>query len=87
MNVIIYLVKQSNQYNMDIESNFKISTNCYHCGDQVEDSAYVFDNHNFCCLGCQTVYQVLNQNNLNSYYKYNSHPGKSQKIQKEMSLI
>lgn len=68
---------------MDIESNFKISTNCYHCGDKVEESAYIFDDHKFCCLGCQTVYQVLNQNNLNSYYKYNSHPGKSQKVQKE----
>jgi len=52
---------------------------CYHCGDKVEDTPYLLDNRTFCCLGCQTVYQVLNENNLQSYYKYNQHPGKSQK--------
>lgn len=56
---------------------------CFHCGDKTEDSTYVLDNHRFCCLGCQTVYQILNENNLESYYRYNTHPGKSQKKQKE----
>lgn len=64
-------------------SGLKLSTICYHCGDQVEDSAYILDEHQFCCLGCQTVYQILNENNLASYYKYNTFPGKSQKKQKE----
>lgn len=68
---------------MAIESPFQISTNCYHCGDKIENTSYVFEEHKFCCLGCQTVYQVLNDNNLSSYYKYNSHPGKSQKQTKE----
>src|SRR5690606_9992720 len=31
------------------------------------------------CLGCQSVYLILNENNLSSYYKYNQHPGQSQK--------
>ncbi|NGM63452.1 HAD-IC family P-type ATPase [Sphingobacterium sp. SGG-5] len=56
---------------------------CYHCGDAVEETSYIFDDHKFCCLGCQTVYQILQENNLHSYYKYNTHPGKSQKMQKE----
>lgn len=68
---------------MATDSLLKISTSCYHCGDKVEDAAYVLDEHKFCCLGCQTVYQVLNENNLASYYRYNTHPGKSQKSQKE----
>lgn len=68
---------------MAINSDLKISTNCYHCGDKVEDTSYILNDHKFCCLGCQTVYQILNQNNLASYYKYNTHPGKSQKSQKE----
>ncbi|MCY4780325.1 heavy metal translocating P-type ATPase metal-binding domain-containing protein [Sphingobacterium sp. UT-1RO-CII-1] len=57
----------------------KAKTICYHCGDPVVDTPYLLDNHDFCCLGCQTVYQVLNDNNMGSYYRYNTHPGKSQK--------
>lgn len=56
---------------------------CFHCGDKTGDAIYSVDNRSFCCLGCQTVYQVLNDNNLGSYYRYNTHPGKSQKKQKE----
>ncbi len=52
---------------------------CFHCGDKVDAIPYVLDNHSFCCLGCQTVYQVLNESNLHQYYRYNQHPGKSQK--------
>src|SRR5690606_6351050 len=52
---------------------------CFHCGDKVDTMSYVLDNHSFCCLGCQTVYQVLNESNLHHYYRYNQHPGKSQK--------
>lgn len=66
-----------------MQEEIQLNTTCYHCGDPVEDSAYILANHNFCCLGCQTVYQILNENNLASYYKYNSHPGKSQRNQKE----
>ncbi len=56
---------------------------CYHCGDTTEETTYMLDDHLFCCLGCQTVYQILNENNLSGYYKYNTHPGKSQRVQKE----
>lgn len=52
---------------------------CFHCGDKVDTMPYVLDNHSFCCLGCQTVYQVLHESNLHNYYRYNQHPGKSQK--------
>ncbi|PRD45593.1 heavy metal translocating P-type ATPase [Sphingobacterium haloxyli] len=52
---------------------------CFHCGDKLDAMPYVLGNHSFCCLGCQTVYQVLNESNLHSYYRYNQHPGKSQK--------
>ncbi|GHE48975.1 heavy metal translocating P-type ATPase [Sphingobacterium griseoflavum] len=57
------------------------TTVCYHCGDAImeETSPYQLDDHRFCCLGCQTVYQVLVQSDMQSYYRYNTHPGKSQK--------
>lgn len=68
---------------MSTKEGLQLNTTCYHCGDPVEDAAYILEDHRFCCLGCQTVYQILNDNNMASYYKYNSHPGKSQKAQKE----
>lgn len=65
-----------------------IDRGCYHCGDKVADTPYLLDNHAFCCLGCQTVYQVLHDNNMGTYYKYNTHPGKSQKkIQADLSYL
>lgn len=54
-------------------------TLCYHCGDEVIEDHFQSDGHEFCCLGCQSVYQILNSNNLNQYYAYNQHPGKANK--------
>ncbi|MVZ67554.1 HAD-IC family P-type ATPase [Sphingobacterium sp. DK4209] len=68
---------------MELGNEIKLDTNCYHCGDKIEDTSYILDQHSFCCLGCQTVFQILNENNLASYYRYNTHPGKSQRAQKE----
>lgn len=48
---------------------------CFHCGDVVVKANYEVDGHDFCCLGCKSVYQVLNQHKLTHYYKYNTHPG------------
>lgn len=64
-----------------METNTKhtrTKTTCYHCGDDVVTSAYRLDERDFCCLGCQTVYQVLSSANMQQYYRLNTHPGKSQ---------
>lgn len=53
--------------------------NCFHCGDPVLSSHYNDADRSFCCLGCKSVYLILRENNLESYYKYNQHPGKTQK--------
>src|SRR5690554_777161 len=53
--------------------------NCFHCGDSVKSDFYQADDRDFCCLGCQSVYLILSKNNLDSYYKYNQYPGKTQK--------
>jgi Cu+-exporting ATPase len=34
----------------------------------------------FCCEGCKTVYEILNQNGLCTYYSLNDTPGQTQKI-------
>lgn len=59
--------------------NTVVEEGCFHCGDKVEEAPYFLDGHTFCCLGCQTVYMVLQESNLHNYYKYNTHPGRSQK--------
>lgn len=48
---------------------------CYHCGNDTNESAIDFDDKIFCCEGCKTVYEILNQNNLCDYYDLNNNPG------------
>lgn len=46
---------------------------CYHCGENCVDT-FPKDDKVFCCLGCKTVYEILNENNLCDYYQIeNSH--------------
>lgn len=44
------------------------STNCFHCGDQCDAGGIVFDNKEFCCYGCKTVYEIFRNNDLSYYY-------------------
>ena len=48
---------------------------CYHCGDSCENELIVYNGHNFCCNGCKTVYEILNQNDLSDYYSIENTPG------------
>lgn len=54
-----------------------LQTTCYHCGSECQEEL-IFDDKPFCCDGCQTVYQILSNNNLCSYYKLNTTPGATQ---------
>lgn len=49
-------------------------TNCYHCGASCNNQKISIDDKAFCCDGCKTVYSILNQHNLCTYYSLNSHP-------------
>ncbi len=51
------------------------SVKCVHCGDDCGKYPVVWEGKNFCCHGCKTVYQMLNQNKLNQYYKMVDTPG------------
>lgn len=53
-------------------------TTCYHCGDPCEETHW-FDSKSFCCYGCQTVFEILNSNNLCEYYNLDENPGIQQK--------
>jgi len=50
-------------------------TNCYHCGLVCDKNSFRSDEKNFCCNGCKTVYEILNTNELNCYYDFESTPG------------
>lgn len=41
---------------------------CFHCGEDCPDDHFVIDEKQFCCQGCQTVYELLTENQLDSFY-------------------
>ncbi|MFV1883559.1 MAG: heavy metal translocating P-type ATPase [Balneola sp.] len=50
---------------------------CFHCGEDADREGFVFEDKTFCCEGCQTVYKILHQNDLCTYYKLDQQPGKT----------
>lgn len=57
----------------------KQKTTCYHCGEQCQEEHLVFENHDFCCHGCRTVYSLLQDTGLTSYYEIENSPGSTVK--------
>lgn len=43
--------------------------NCVHCGEDCGKNPVIFDERPFCCHGCKTVFQILNEKELGKYYK------------------
>jgi len=41
---------------------------CFHCGEKIETTVISFENHDFCCHGCQSVFMLLNENRLCDFY-------------------
>ena len=52
---------------------------CFHCGEKCEDGSISIEDKSFCCEGCKLVYQVLEENNLCTYYNLNATPGSSKR--------
>ncbi len=48
---------------------------CVHCGADCGKEPVVWNSMNFCCNGCKTVYQLLNENKLYNYYQLEETPG------------
>lgn len=53
----------------------EISTTCYHCGDTIRGERVDHDGKAFCCSGCKVVFEILQQNDLCTYYDIQSAPG------------
>ena len=48
---------------------------CVHCGADCGKEPVMWNDLYFCCNGCLTVYQLLNENKLYNYYKLEETPG------------
>ena len=64
---------------MATEEILKSEILCYHCGDNCRDKSILLDEKIFCCSGCKTVYEILNQGELCTYYNFEQNPGISPK--------
>ncbi len=60
---------------MKAETKTQKSLVCYHCGDECKDDSIKIDEKLFCCNGCKTVYEILDQNKLCNYYNLEQNPG------------
>jgi Cu+-exporting ATPase len=54
---------------------------CYHCGEACVDKSFHFNEKIFCCSGCKMVFEILNKNELCTYYNLTENPGINQKVQ------
>ena len=52
---------------------------CFHCGDVCRNQSVFYDEKNFCCTGCKTVYDILSSHDLSGYYDLQQAPGSSPK--------
>lgn len=48
---------------------------CIHCGEKCPNGTIAIGDNYFCCNGCKFVYELLNENNLGTYYKIEDKPG------------
>lgn len=59
-------------------SKANIISSCYHCGNPTPDQSIAIADKHFCCTGCKTVYEILNDYDLCTYYDLNEKPGLAQ---------
>ncbi|MFD1063991.1 heavy metal translocating P-type ATPase [Winogradskyella litorisediminis] len=50
---------------------------CFHCGDDCKNNIISHLDKSFCCNGCKTVFEILNENDLSYYYELEQTPGTS----------
>ncbi|WP_075590282.1 heavy metal translocating P-type ATPase [Labilibacter marinus] len=48
---------------------------CVHCGADCGKSPIVWEEKKFCCNGCKSVYQLLNDSQMQQYYEFQQQPG------------
>lgn len=53
---------------------------CFHCGDACAEEHRVHDGKDFCCHGCEVVYDLLNEAGLCEYYALEKQPGMKHEV-------
>jgi len=64
---------------MTVEIHSPTALSCFHCGDLCPSPDIEADGRFFCCSGCLTVYEILRDQNLDTYYALEEQPGTSRK--------
>lgn len=62
-----------------IQTSPPTALSCYHCGEPCPDDTIQIEDKNFCCSGCKTVYEILNNNDMCQYYNLDERAGVSLK--------
>lgn len=52
-----------------------IDLTCYHCGNECVRGSVQFDDKDFCCNGCKTVYEIFTSNGLSTFYEIEGKAG------------
>lgn len=61
---------------------------CYHCGDECGSRSVQFDDKDFCCNGCKTVYEIFTSNGLSAFYDIEAKAGNSpHEVQKKYDFL
>ena len=63
-----------------IQAETTTNLQCYHCGETCADDHIHIEEKVFCCEGCKTVFEILDENGLCNYYDLEQNPGLSLKI-------
>lgn len=51
------------------------TTTCFHCGEECKDEPIRYQDKDFCCTGCEKVYELLSDKDLMEYYTCDVTPG------------
>ncbi len=75
--------KTSGEDQEEILRNSKGELICYHCGDICSNEDIHIGNKYFCCNGCKTVYEILDNTGMCAYYDIDENAGFSLKGRKQ----
>lgn len=53
----------------------KENQKCIHCGEDCGKYPIIWEDKPFCCNGCKTVYQLLHEKKMYTYYEMENNPG------------
>ncbi|MEM7102387.1 MAG: heavy metal translocating P-type ATPase metal-binding domain-containing protein [Bacteroidota bacterium] len=59
------------------------TTTCLHCNDEAGDHPVIWNENIFCCEGCKMVYEILQENELSTFYQLDENPGFSLKSKQQ----